>query len=67
MALSWVYALYGNVGPVEALFFGLKCAVLVVVIEALLRVAKRALRGAVPWLLATAAFIALERPSCTGP
>ena len=24
MALSWIYALYGNAGPVEALFFGLK-------------------------------------------
>ena len=31
MALSYVYAAYGNVGFVEALFFGLKAAVLVVV------------------------------------
>ena len=34
MALSILYALYGHVGTVEALFFGLKAAVLVVVVEA---------------------------------
>src|ERR1700754_1218708 len=28
MALSWLYALFGNAGPVAALFFGLKAAVL---------------------------------------
>ena len=42
-----------------ALFFGLKCAVLVLVVEALLRVAKRALKGRVAWALAAAAFVAL--------
>ena len=30
MALSWVYALFGNVPFVEALFFGLKAAVLAI-------------------------------------
>ncbi len=59
MALALVYATLGEVPLVAALFFGLKCAVLVVVIEALLRVAKRALKGAAPWLLAAAAFLAL--------
>jgi chromate transporter len=44
---------------VAALFFGLQCAVLVLVVEALLRVAKRALRGGVPWAVAGAAFAAL--------
>src|SRR4051812_14148743 len=34
MALSWIYALYGRVGIVSALFFGLKCAVLAVVLQA---------------------------------
>jgi hypothetical protein len=38
MALSWVYALYGNVGPVEALFFGLKAAVLAIVVQAVIRI-----------------------------
>lgn len=59
LALSLVYATLGEVPLVAALFFGLKCAVLVLVIEALLRVAKRALKGAVPWILAVAAFAAL--------
>src|SRR4029450_12256948 len=38
MALSYVYAAYGQVGFVAALFFGLKAAVLAIVIEALVRV-----------------------------
>jgi chromate transporter len=59
LALSILYATLGNVPLVAALFFGLKCAVLVLVIEALLRVASRALKGAVPWLVAAAAFLAL--------
>src|SRR5689334_24672131 len=45
MALSYIYAAYGNVGFVEALFFGLKAAVLAIVIEAVVRVGKRALRN----------------------
>ncbi len=59
LALSLIYATLGEVPLVAALFFGLKCAVLVLVIEALLRVARRALKGAVPWALAAAAFLAL--------
>ena len=42
-----------------ALFFGLKCAVLVLVVEALLRVARRALKTNAAWALAGAAFLAL--------
>ena len=34
MALSYIYALWGNVPVVTALFFGLKAAVLVIVVEA---------------------------------
>ncbi|MCC9498339.1 chromate transporter, partial [Campylobacter jejuni] len=43
MPLSWVYALYGRVGIVSALFFGLKCAVLAVVLQAVVRIGGRAL------------------------
>ena len=60
LALSVIYATFGAVPVVAALFFGLKCAVLVLVVEALLRVARRALQGAVPWALAAAAFLALS-------
>ncbi|HZF76379.1 MAG TPA: chromate efflux transporter [Acetobacteraceae bacterium] len=59
MALSILYATLGQVPLVAALFFGLKCAVLVVVVEALVRVARRALKGALPWVVAAAAFLAL--------
>ena len=45
MALSYIYAAYGNVSFVEALFFGLKAAVLAIVIQAVVRVGKRALRN----------------------
>ena len=44
-ALSILYAYFGQVPIVEAAFIGIKAAVLVIVIEALLCVARRALRG----------------------
>jgi len=59
LALSIIYATLGEVPVVAALFFGLKCAVLVLVIEALIRVARRALHGGVAWAAAVAAFLAL--------
>jgi chromate transporter len=59
MGLSYVYAAYGNVGFVEALFFGLKAAVLAIVIQAVVRVGKRALRNRIMIGLAATAFIAI--------
>ena len=59
LALSTIYATLGDVPIVAALFFGLKCAVLMLVIEALLRVAKRALHGRTAWVAAGIAFLAL--------
>jgi chromate transporter len=59
LALSMLYAAFGNLPLVEAIFFGVKAAVLAIVIEALLRVAKRALKGNVDWLIAAVAFLAL--------
>jgi chromate transporter len=59
LALTMVYASFGEVTWVAALFFGLKCAVVVVVIEALLRVSKRALKGRTQWVIATLAFFGL--------
>lgn len=59
MALSYVYAGYGNVSFVEALFFGLKAAVLAIVIQAVVRVGKRALRNRIMIALAAAAFIGI--------
>ncbi|MER8755734.1 chromate efflux transporter [Mesorhizobium sp. M0976] len=59
MALSWIYAIFGNVGAVQALFFGLKAAVLAIVLEAVLRIGRRALKNNAMVGLAAAAFIAL--------
>jgi chromate transporter len=56
MALSYVYAAFGQVGAVAAMFFGLKAAVLAIVIEALVRIGKRALKTNAMRLLAAAAF-----------
>jgi chromate transporter len=44
-ALSLVYVEFGHIGIVQAAFFGLKAAVLAVVLEAVLRVGKRALKS----------------------
>src|SRR3954466_485170 len=59
MALSWVYALYGKVGIVSALFFGLKAAVLAIVLEAVFRIGKRALKNSIMRALAAAAFVGI--------
>ncbi len=59
MALSWIYVLLGKVTLVQGLFFGLKAAVLVIVIEAVLRVGRRALRNNVMRGVAAAAFVAI--------
>jgi len=59
LALSMIYAAYGNVPLVEAIFLGIKAAVLVIVVEALLRIARRALQGLDHWLIAALAFIAI--------
>ena len=59
MALSWIYVIWGNVEVVAGLFFGLKAAVLAVVIEAVLRVGRRALKSRLAVVIAAAAFAAL--------
>jgi chromate transporter len=57
LALSWVYVLYGRVGIVSALFFGLKCAVLAVVLQAVVRIGGRALKSTPARVLAALAFV----------
>ena len=57
LALSMLYAAFGTVPLVAALFFGIKAAVLAIVIEALLRVARRALKRPSDWWIAGLAFL----------
>jgi len=59
LALSYIYAAFGNVDVIEGLFFGLKAAVLAVVLEAVVRIGKRALKNQAMIALAAAAFIAI--------
>ena len=59
MGLSWIYAAFGEVGFVSALFFGLKAAVLAIVLQAVVRVARRALRNRAMLGIALASFLAL--------
>ena len=58
-ALSAAYLLLGDVTVVQGLLFGLKAAVLAVVVEALMRVSKRALKGPAHVAIAVAAFVAI--------
>ena len=58
-ALSAVYLSLGGVPLVAGLLFGLKAAVLAVVLEALIRVSKRALKDRLMVAIAVAAFIAI--------
>jgi chromate transporter len=59
LALSIIYALFGKVGWVEAIFFGIKPAVLAIVLEALVRIGKRALGHPARVALAGLAFVAI--------
>jgi chromate transporter len=59
MALSWIYVLFGNVSVIAGLFFGLKAAVLAVVIEGVLRIGRRALKSQLAYVIAAVAFVAL--------
>jgi chromate transporter len=59
MALSYVYAGYGNVPVIVALFFGLKAAVLAIVLEAVVRIGKRSLKNNVMLAIAAAAFVGI--------
>ncbi|RVA24089.1 chromate transporter [Mesorhizobium sp. M7D.F.Ca.US.004.03.1.1] len=59
LALSSLYVLYGDMPLVAALFFGVKAAVLAIVIEAVIRIGRRALKNRVMMSIAVAAFIAI--------
>lgn len=58
-ALAFAYAAYGNLPLVQAGFVGIKATVVVIVIEAILRIARKALRGPPDWAIAALAFIGL--------
>jgi chromate transporter len=59
MTLSYIYALWGHVPIITAMFFGLKAAVLAIVIEAVIRIGRRALNSRALVALAAGAFISI--------
>ncbi|OLP56475.1 chromate transporter [Rhizobium rhizosphaerae] len=59
LGLSFVYVLFGGTTLLGGVFLGLKAAVLVIVLQALLRIARRALKGRLQVAIAVAAFLAL--------
>lgn len=59
LLLATLYAAYGDVPVAQALFLGVKAAVIVVVAQALAKVSRKALTGPLGWTLAMAAFAGL--------
>ncbi|MAX50611.1 MAG: chromate efflux transporter [Pseudomonadota bacterium] len=59
LVLSVLYAGFQDATWVQALFFGIKAAVLAIVIQAVIRIGKRALKNAYMYTLASTAFIAI--------
>ena len=57
--LSYIYVAFGNIPWIAAIFYGLKPAVLAIVAAAVIRIGSKALKNAVMWSLALAAFVAI--------
>jgi chromate transporter len=57
--LSFVYAAYGNIPWIAAVFYGLKPAVMAIVAFAVIRIGKKALKNSVMWSIAALAFIGI--------
>jgi chromate transporter len=60
LALSWLAVRHANVPAVAALFYGIQCAVIGIVAEAVLRIGRRALHHPALLAFAAGAFIALN-------
>ena len=59
VVLSLLYALGRGISAIDGALFGIKAAVLVIVVEALIRIGKRALKTSVLLGLAAAAFVGI--------
>ena len=59
IALSWIYLTYGNVAFVAGIFYGIKPAVVAIVLAAAWRIGQRALKHPALWGIAAAAFVAI--------
>ena len=59
IALSWLYVSYGNVPLVAGVLYGIKPAVVAIVLHAAWRIGSRALKHPLLWLIAAVAFVAI--------
>ena len=59
IGLSWVYVSYGDLPWVAALFFGIKPAVIAIVLQAVHRIGSRTLRTPAMWAIAAVSFFAI--------
>lgn len=59
LGLTWIYVLLGDLSVIEGVFFGLKAAVLAIVVQALVRIGGRTLRGRLKPSIALLAFLGL--------
>ncbi len=59
IALSWIYVTYGNVPLVAGIFYGIKPAVVAIVLAAAWRIGQRALKHPALWVLSAVAFVAI--------
>src|SRR5436305_4993023 len=57
--LSFIYAAFGNLPWIAAIFYGLKPAVTAIVLVAVIRIGRKALKNEVMWTLAVLAFVAI--------
>lgn len=57
--ISYCYLQFGHVPAIQAVFYGLKPAVLAIIAHALIRIGRRILRNPVLWLISALAFTAI--------
>jgi chromate transporter len=57
--LSYIYAAFGSLPWIAAIFYGLKPAVTAIVLVAVIRLGRKALKNEVMWTLAALAFVAI--------
>lgn len=59
LALASLYAYWGQIPIMQALFYGIKAAILVIVIQALIKLSHKALNGLGDWAVAGLSFFAI--------
>lgn len=59
VALAWIYMRFGSVPAVEGVLYGIKPAVVAIVLFAAYRIGSRALKNSVLWTISALAFLAI--------